>query len=241
VTRASLLFARRVLLVEGIAEALLIPAFAEHCIYRKVPATELNGDLSAEAEQASRSIALRQLQSASIVIIEGVDFEPYLKLLLNGSTTRVDRIVVVTDADQDGAGCLRKTRYESLFGEAHVSGVLKVEVGRATLEADLFANPANEAAMKAAFTELHPLSEHKWTNLSLEAQTLDEAERARRFSDAIRSDKTKPGGYELDISKGDFAHLVAEILQDEDNPARTSFVVPEYLANAIRGIAEDKN
>jgi putative ATP-dependent endonuclease of OLD family len=239
VTRASLLFARRVLLVEGIAEALLIPVFAEHCLYQKQSLDDPE-NLAAKAEQSSRSTALRQLQSASIVIVEGVDFEPYLNLLLRGTTNRVDRVVIVTDKDLDGAGLLRKKSYEEMFSESVESGVLKIEVGRETLEADLFAFPANETAMKAAFTTLHSRSAPKWEKLSLEASELDASERARRFSAAIRSDKTKPGGYELDISKGDFAHLVAEILQDESNPARATFEVPEYLASAIRGIAEDK-
>jgi putative ATP-dependent endonuclease of OLD family len=240
VTRASLLFARRVLLVEGIAEAMLIPVFAEHCLYQKQSLADATDATATTAELSSRSAALRQLQSASIVIVEGVDFEPYLNLLLSGGTQRVDKVVVVTDKDIDGAGLQRKKTYEDMFPDSIESGVLNIQVGRETLEADLFASRANEAAMKTAFTTLHSRSAPKWDKLSLECAELDKAKRARRFSAAIRADKAMPGGYELDISKGDFAHLVAEILQDESNPARPAFEIPEYLATAIREIAEGK-
>lgn len=237
VTRASLLFARRILLVEGIAEAILIPEFARNCIYRKPLDVDADEQRSA-IDTAANGRALRQLQSASVVVVDGVDFEPYLKLLLNGDTRRVDKVVVVTDADGAEAGQLRKKKYETQFEDAHESGVLSVEVGEATLEADLFSSLANEEAMKAAFKEVHPNSGHKWDRVSSDAQALEPTARAMRFSRAIRADKTKPGGRELDISKGDFAHLVAEILQDEKNPARTSFVVPGYLDAAIRAITE---
>jgi hypothetical protein len=72
------------------------------------------------------------------VSVEGVDFEPYLQLLLAGEHPRVDRVVVVTDRDHTGAGDVRKTTYETTFAEAHADGRLHVTVGGTTLEAELF-------------------------------------------------------------------------------------------------------
>lgn len=239
VTRASLLFARRVVLVEGIAEALLVPEFAKHYIYKKPsPADATTSDeLTKLAEQQRQS--LRQFHSSSIVIVEGVDFEPYLKLLLTGANRRADKVVVITDADNNEAGNLRKQTYEKQFSQAHADGVLSIHVGTSTLEADLFASVSNEQAMKAAFLRLHTRSEHKWTAVSEASKEMGQNERAKRFSQAIRADKSQPGGYELDISKGDFAHLVAEILQDETCPEHASFQVPAYLDAAIRSVTAD--
>ena len=61
VTKASFLFGGRSLLVEGVAEALLIPVVAEKFV--------LHDD----------SRALRRFRSTTFVPIDGVDFEPYLR------------------------------------------------------------------------------------------------------------------------------------------------------------------
>lgn len=84
VTKAALLFGGRVLLVEGIAEALLLPAIAEH------------HTLKADKDK------LRLFRSAVFIPIDGVDFSPYATLLLsavNGARI-ADRVVVMTDGDK---------------------------------------------------------------------------------------------------------------------------------------------
>jgi putative ATP-dependent endonuclease of OLD family len=75
VTRSGLLFGQRALLVEGIAEALLLPVFAEHCV--------LLNDKK----------ALRRFSGTLIVPIEGVDFDPYVEMLLRRSD-QGSRIVI---------------------------------------------------------------------------------------------------------------------------------------------------
>ena len=64
VTKSALLFGGRVLLVEGIAEALLFPIIAKHHV--------LKGDTK----------ALRTFRSAVFVPIDGTDFTPYTRVLL---------------------------------------------------------------------------------------------------------------------------------------------------------------
>jgi len=84
VTKAALLFGGRVLLVEGIAEALLLPAIAEH------------HTLKTDKDK------LRLFRSAVFIPIDGVDFSPYATLLLsavNGARI-ADRVVVMTDGDK---------------------------------------------------------------------------------------------------------------------------------------------
>ncbi|WP_146101407.1 TOPRIM nucleotidyl transferase/hydrolase domain-containing protein [Bradyrhizobium sp. AC87j1] len=81
VTKSAFLFGGRVLLVEGIAEALLLPAMAKKIV--------LKGDAD----------KLRLFRSAAFVLIKGIDFQPYAKLLLSplNEVRIADRLVVVTD------------------------------------------------------------------------------------------------------------------------------------------------
>ena len=211
VTRASLLFARHVVLVEGIAEAILIPDIARHILY------------------PSNSVALRHLSSASFVAIDGVDFEPFLHLLLDGETIRVDYVAVITDGDPDSTGALqgalRKDRYEAMFRSHVDAGRLSIFHGLTTLEADLYSLPGNEALLKASYLRLHPRSSAKWDAVMPDGQGTV-AERGAAFAAEIRK---KSGG--LDLGKGDFAQLVSESLAEGRD-----MVPPEYISNAISGL-----
>ena len=210
VTRSSLLFARQVILVEGIAESLLIRELAEQCVLR-----EFSGETLGQRMQRE------QYRAISIVAIDGVDFEPYLKLLLSGTAFLVERVVVITDSD-NGLGEGRKARYEAAFANAMASGVLKVFVGATTLEADIFSETSNESLLRKVFGVLHPRSLPKWDTMST-AAPIDKNGRANHFAHQLENDS-------LDIGKGDFAHLLAEALCDNS----TGFIVPEYLQLAIR-------
>ncbi|WP_198664327.1 ATP-dependent nuclease, partial [Jiangella endophytica] len=214
-TRSALLFARDVVLVEGIAEALLLPALAAY----HLPV----------ANSVERAAALqRQFRSTSIISVEGTDFEPYLRLLLAGNNPRVDRVVVITDGD-NGAGQERKQAYEALFTQAVADGRLHVVVGSTTLEAEIFREEPNEELLHHAFKVLHPQSEHHWDNLLTAVEGEDGDVRASKFAQAISAKSAKEPLY-LDIGKGDFAHLVAEaILVDTEG----ALSVPDYLRVAI--------
>lgn len=84
VTKAALLFGGRALLVEGIAEALLLPAIAKHHVLKDHPEK------------------LRLFRSAVFIPIDGVDFAPYVTLLLTEleGARIADRVVVMTDGDR---------------------------------------------------------------------------------------------------------------------------------------------
>lgn len=223
-TRAALLFARDVILVEGVAEMLLLPALA---------AFHLKGSHSS-AEEVKKQ--LRQFRSATIISVEGVDFEPYLQLLLTGQHPRVDRVVVVTDRDHTGAGDVRKSTYETTFAQAHNDGRLQVKVGGTTLEAELFRHAGNEDLLKEAFKVLHPKSEHHWQNVIEAVEGMAPDERAEEFAAAIRRASADDGPY-LDISKGDFAHLVAEAIEGTGDGEDTTLMVPAYLLEAVDAAA----
>jgi putative ATP-dependent endonuclease of OLD family len=169
------------------------------------------------------------------VSVEGVDFKPYLRLLLGGRRSRVDRVVVVTDRDHTGAGAARKATYEGLFIKDVVAGRLVVEVGGTTLEAEVFRESANQELLQTAFLELHPSSTGHWDKVANVAKDQTPDERAETFAKAIRASSAKEDLY-LDIGKGDFAHLVAEAIHAD---ADGTLVVPEYLRRAIEAVAHD--
>lgn len=215
-TRASLLFARQVVLVEGVAEALLLRTLAEESIY---PVS-----LDADTEAGRLNQRLReQFRAISVVPIGGVDFMPYLKLLFHDDVALADRVVVITDGD-GGAGEDRRDDLTEVF-QAHVdSGCLSIKVGGTTLEAELFALPANEAVLRQAFETQHPRSLEKWDALMPQGQGTV-AERAAAFSKALKAGT-------LDLGKGDFAQVVAELIVA--TPDKGQFQIPPYLEEAIR-------
>ena len=84
VTKSALLFGGRVLLVEGIAEALLLPIIAKNHVLK---------------DDQDKS---RIFRSAVFVPIDGVDFECYMRLLLTpyNDIRIADRVVIITDGDR---------------------------------------------------------------------------------------------------------------------------------------------
>lgn len=199
-TRSPLLFGPRVLLVEGIAEALLLPPIA-----RRV--------LSDEA-------ALSRFRGLALVAIDGVDFEPYIRLLLSPhqGVCMAERVVVITDKDPSAPG----DRVASLVELAQELGALQrlhVEAADITLEASLF-SAGNESCLHDAFIAQRPQSQHVWDDL-LQAP---EAERPAAFVKLVHDKR---------ISKGDMAQYVARVVESE-----APFTVPGYLQAAIIAATE---
>ncbi|MGO2140769.1 MAG: ATP-dependent nuclease [Leucobacter sp.] len=222
-TRSALLFARQIVLVEGIAESILLPVLALQKLERSWQGYEDAETRIAEGQ--------RHLAATTYVAIDGVDFLPYLTVLLGGGSRRVDSIVVITDGDPTKNGTMqgeaRKLSLEREFQEHVKAGRLSVHRGETTLEADLFGATGNEALLEAAYLELHPRSKKKWDDF-IAALTADPTERAREFAKAIRKDK---GG--IDIGKGDFAQLLAEATV---LPGGKQIALPNYLDSAVQQI-----
>ena len=162
-----------------------------------------------------------QFRAITVIAVDGVDFMPYLKLLLPSDQPLVDRVVVVTDGDS-GAGANRRDKINEEF-EVHVDqGCLSVHVGETTLEAEMYGLAENEPLLRGAFEIQHPQSLEKWDAIASDIDT--PAERATAFSQALKNKS-------LDLGKGDFAHVVAEMLVDSDPAA--NLTVPSYLEAAI--------
>lgn len=244
-TRASLLFARRVVLVEGIAEAVLLPVIARHCL--------LSGD-----DQAARR---RDFHGVTIINVGSVDFAPYITLLLSevNGCRLLDRLTVITDhdpdpelpkkkdgqpgqplaaeapesaadddanADEDGNRTKVSNRKELLDAHAAVIGAadrLIVAEAPHTLEADLLAPQTNEPVLKAAYLRQHPQSQHHWDDILAHPK-------GRAFGFYQKLCK-----HTKFISKGEFAHDVALAVQDG-----APFEAPQYLADAVHGVLTDQ-
>jgi putative ATP-dependent endonuclease of the OLD family len=230
VTRSELLFARKVVLVEGVGEAVLLPALAQHCVLK-------------DRQDAPRLI--RAFRAASIINIGSVDFMPYLRLLLTSvnGVRLVDRVIAITDADpalagesdnsdiEDagaGAKAVRPKEYnraaelEALATELGASQALIVAEAPHTLEADLLVDDSTNAdLLEAAYLSQHPLSSSKWNTI------VQAADPAQAFHQLLRTDKKA-------ISKGQFAHDVATAIAD-----MKPFTCPPYLASAILRLVQD--
>jgi putative ATP-dependent endonuclease of the OLD family len=208
VTKSALLFGGRVLLVEGIAEALLLPVVAKKLVLKDDP----------EKRQRFRS--------AVFVPIDGVDFEPYAKLLLtpHDDVRIADRLVVLTDGDggalaedQVLPGALRKAALEAAAAKIDATRLLEVVINDYSLEAELVI-AGNGDLMKTVYLQLHPHSGAKWD------AAVAGTDQARALTIQKLFETTR---------KGDFAQLLAEAIN-----ADKAFVVPSYIKRAIDALVE---
>jgi putative ATP-dependent endonuclease of OLD family len=206
VTKSALLFGGRVLLVEGVAEALLLPVIAKKFV------------LKDDADK------LRLFRSAVFVPIDGVDFTPYVKLLLTPfeDVCIADRLVVVTDGDGGGTevgaespGQQRKRALEAVAAELDASKLLDVVVNDYSLESELV-TAGNGDLLKRLYLKLHPRSAQKWDA----AAALDGSDKAAAIQKLFE-----------DTPKGDYAQLLAEEIN-----AGQVFTVPSYLARAVNAL-----
>ncbi len=206
VTRSALLFGGRVLLVEGIAEALLLPVIAKKFV------------LNDSADK------LRLFRSAVFVPIDGVDFTPYVKLLLTPfeGVCIADRLVVVTDGDggrtdvgAESPGQQRKRALEAVAAGLDASKRLDVVVNDYSLESELV-RAGNGDLLKRLYLTLHSRSEQRWDR----AIALDGSNQAVAVQELFE-----------DTPKGDYAQLLAEAINADEY-----FNVPEYLTHAVNSL-----
>jgi len=208
VTKASFLFGGRMFLVEGIAEALLLPLLAEKFV--------LDGD----------EMAKRRFRSTAFIPIDGVDFEPYIRLLVTpqNDVRIADKVVIVTDGDGPKTydsgltpGQSRKVNYDEITKALGANDLCTTIINDYSLETELLL-AGNADILKNAFLKIHPQSGDKWDA----AVTHVGDDLAKRVHELFK-----------EARKGDFAQALAELIEDGEG-----FVVPTYLDNAIRTIIE---
>jgi putative ATP-dependent endonuclease of OLD family len=203
VTRSALLFGNRAILVEGIAEALLLPVIAR-CVV-------LKNDLQ----------AWQRFRGAVLVPIDGVDFKPYVEIILRpqNGTCIADRVCVITDADPNVPGN-RKADLEALAKSLNAASNLRVFTNQRTLEHELFA-AGNGKLLKQAFLAIHRNSRGDWER---RVEAISEEQRAAEFFKLLSDKRTR---------KGDFAQEIAMRVAKG-----APFAVPDYLRDAINAVAQ---
>jgi putative ATP-dependent endonuclease of the OLD family len=255
VTKSALLFGGRVLLVEGIAEALLLPVIAKHHTLKDDPDK------------------LQKFRSAVFFPIDGVDFLPYVNLLtapMNGARI-ADRVVVMTDGDKgkgqkkardadenekevkdtEGGRVLTDVgdqtaadHFPKILATENKAGspLLPGELRKAAVEDIAVTNGASDCI--AAITSTYTLE----TELLMvgNAEILRRAfliihPRSAEKWDAMAILQGDARARELAkifdaTRKGEFAHVLADLIgsKDPDYP----FTVPEYINRAILAVVE---
>jgi len=161
VTKSQLFFAKAVIFVEGISEALLLPLFARRM-----------GD---EFDLDKHGI--------EVVNINGVMFEPFASLFNSDDPDKRLGIpgAILTDDDRDKASedgeiTSRAEKAKSLEG-----GLLKVCLAERTFEYELFKE--DEELLQQAYKRIHPEAK------AVEGSTVDE--RAKAFVKKIKKQKAR--------------------------------------------------
>ncbi|MFI5756807.1 ATP-dependent nuclease [Streptomyces sp. NPDC051569] len=256
ITKSAMLFGTRVILVEGLAEALLMPAFAQLVL--------------SELPQEERCRAKAVFRGTCIVAVDGVDFKPYMRALLAGvdGVRIADRVVLITDQDprkkkipselddQDQPGA--ETASQPATGATHAvsetladdgaDGDEEPEVGfnRASyLRSHLHAWDVPDAAYHIAESRptLEPELMRPQSNQAVLAETFFDLRprsqhRWKPIEEATTSEERAAAfgalfTSETGLPKGDFAYRLADRL----TRAPGGFTVPGHLAGAIRWIA----
>ena len=214
VTKATLLFARGIVLVEGVTEALLLPALARR--------------LDLDIAQAG----------ISIVPISGVDFASIAKLF--GAHQLSFPIAILTDGDpsvrvtndeefpyQEGSSPTECDRVVALRTSFAGNSAVSIFASSVTLEYDLAgAGDANALTIFDAWRSCYKREPRSLTREEVTAAP-DPAGRALLLWRALCRGTPAHG-------KAELAQALAEMLEEKvDGSYKHNFVVPSYIAGMI--------
>jgi putative ATP-dependent endonuclease of OLD family len=171
-TRAELFFARRVLMVEGIAEALLVPVFAKLC----------GGSLKKSA--------------VTVVNVDGLNFNAFLPLF--GKDKLSLPVVILTDGDAPAIGAQASSTAKDLKAQEAGNTNLRVELSERTLEHELARSSALLPIMLDAFAVLHPTTAKTLRNAIVALQKADE--KADAFYLQFIESKTSKGSFAQELA-----------------------------------------
>jgi len=224
VSRSSLLFGRRVCFVEGISEAILLRVLGRTIVLEKEATIEETADKSTRArvdeENRKARAARSRFDATAILPIGGVDFQPYIRLLLTAidGVRLAERVVVVTDEDPH-LSYNRESLLKNLATDLGAEEQLLVRVGKPTLEAELLL-PMNGPLLREVFLSLHPKSVDRWEK---DVASLPSASQGGAFVELLAA---------MDTRKGELSQEIAARIS-----SGIDFEVPLYLAEAVRDIS----
>lgn len=223
-TRAELFFARRILMVEGIAEALLLPVLARMA----------GGDLKDS--------------SVTVLNADGINFNAFIPLF--GTDGLGIPAAILTDGDDsDGTGTPSATA-TGLKAKEKDAANLRVEFGEITFEHELARSPTLLPFMLQAFKELRP-DLGVALNTKIENLTTTD-EKADAFLEEFLRSKTSKGEFaqeladllelSLDIERDAFGAFFWIFTQAEAAELSAD-VVPQYIRNALEflGVINNQN
>ncbi|MCY3966317.1 MAG: AAA family ATPase [Acidobacteria bacterium] len=171
-TRGELFFARRILMVEGIAEALLLPVLAK--------------------------MAGGNLKESSVTVLNahGINFNAFIPLFRAGGLGVP--VAILTDGDaKEVGGQMSATAVGLKALESEVPN-LRVEVSEVTFEHELARSDAMLPHMMAAFNQLHP---RKGEELQVHLGTLECADdRADAFLSALLGLRVSKGEFAQELA-----------------------------------------
>ncbi len=171
-TRGELFFARRILMVEGIAEALLLPVLAR--------------------------ISGGNLKESSVTTLnaDGINFNAFIPLF--GEVRLGVPVVILTDGDAKEIGGEMSATAAGLKALESDVPNLAVEMSEITFEHELARSHALLPHMIAAFKELHP---KKGATLELDLGALESADdRANAFLRAFLASKASKGRFAQELA-----------------------------------------
>ncbi len=171
-TRAELFFARRVLMVEGIAEALLMPVLARLA----------GGSLKKSA--------------VTVVNADGINFNAFLPLF--GPGKLAIPVAVLTDGDAKAIGEEASATAQVLKAQETSIANLHVEYGAITFEHELARSPRMLELMLDAFESLHPVTGKALRSTIASATTEDQ--KADAFYKQFKDADTSKGSFAQELS-----------------------------------------
>lgn len=171
-TRAELFFARRVLMVEGIAEALLMPVLA----------TLAGGSLKKSA--------------VTVVNADGINFNAFLPLF--GPGKLVIPVAILTDGDAKAIGEEASATAQGLKAQETSIANLHVEYGAITFEHELARSSRMLELMLDAFESLHPVTGKALRNTIASATGADQ--KADAFYKQFKGTDTSKGSFAQELS-----------------------------------------
>jgi len=172
VTRGELFFARRILMVEGIAEALLLP------ILTKIAGGSLKDS------------------AVSVINVEGLNFNAFLPLFGDGRLTIP--IAILTDGDASELGGESSATAKGLKAKESEISNLRVALSEITFEHELARSDEFLPLIVEAFKTLHPINGKK---LELSIASLPSGdEKANKFYEVFSETGTSKGRFAQELA-----------------------------------------
>lgn len=201
-TRSAMLFSPRVMLVEGIAEALMLPPMA-------------NTLFPVDSIERARFVG------TVLVPIDGVDFAPYLRLLLTAADGRRigQRVAVITDMDLQNPHHSGVERIVELFKLINALGAEEyatVFAALTTLEPELLV-AGNDTAVWAAWAAQQPQA---WKTVKTTVNAAGPDGRAAAFATKLK---------DANLRKGDFAQNFLDAVETTSAPLRVPAYLEKAL------------